>query len=339
VTGVLAATTGALGAIVVLLLLLIVAMRLILTRRRRRMGTLRPSAEASIAGYLAGGAPVAAGGTRRERAVLLAVSLDALSDVRGSDRARLVALLDELGYTEELIRGLGARRRVDRRRAADMLATIGTESAAPALAIGAHDRDILVRTACAAALACVGGADDVPAIIAAAERDADAAPGAATAIVFELATHRPAALAPLLAPGAAPPVRAIAAAVASELRLPEYSERLRSCLASDDLAATAARGLGLIGEIAALPALLELAKGNGRPPRARVAATVALGRIGAVSALPALVTLLGDRDWSLSAAAAEALHSLGDPGDAALRQAAGASSGQLRELAEAALQP
>jgi HEAT repeat protein len=337
VTSALAAISGALAAIAVLLLLLIVAMRLVLLHRQRQVEELRPPAEASVATYLTGGPPVPAGGTRRGRAVFLEVSLDALSDIRGSERARLIALLDELGYIQALIRRLGARRRVDRRRAADMLATIGAGSTVAALAAGADDPDILVRTTSAAALAALGGADVVPAVIATAERDADVAPGAAMAIVFSLGTHQPSALAPLLAPGAASAVRAIAVAVAGELRLPEHSERLRACLDSDDLAASAARGLGMIGDEAAVPALLALARGNDRPARARTAATVALGRIGAASALPALQALLPDQEWSVSAAAAEALHGLGARGDAALRQVASVSSGQIRELAEAAL--
>jgi HEAT repeat protein len=196
-----------------------------------------------------------------------------------------------------------------------------------------------VQTTCATALAAVGGTRFVPAIIAAAERAAGAAPGAAASIVVGLAMHRPSVLADLLAPDAAPAVRAVAVTVAGELRLSEHSERLRSCLASDDLTASAARGLGLIGEVEAVPALMALATGRGGAPGARAAATVALGRIGDASALSALEAQLRDQDWSLRAAAAEALHRLGEPGDAALRRAARSRSEQLRELAEAALQP
>ncbi len=338
-TVVLAVTAAAMGTAIILLLALIVVIRLILTRRRRWMDELRPSAETMIAFYLAGDAPARGGGTARERAVLLDVSLDALSDMRGSERTRLVTLLERLGYLDQIIRGLGSRHRVTRRRAADMLATIAAGSAAPALAAGSADRDILVRTTCAAALSGVGGPEVVPEIIATAEYAAEAVPGAAALIVLGLGVHQPSALAALLAADAAPAVRALAVAVASELRLAEHSEGLRRCLDSDALAADAARGLGLMGEVAAVPTLMAIATDKGRPLEVRTAATVALGRIGNVSALCALEAQLSDRDWSLRTAAAQALHGLGAPGDAVLRRAAHATSPQLRELAEAVLQP
>jgi HEAT repeat protein len=339
VTAVLAATAAAMGATVILLLGLVVVIRVNLIRRRRWMNALRPSAEACIALYLAGESPAPENGTARERAVLLDVSLDAISDVRGRERTRLIALLEQLGFLDQLIRALGSRHRVTRRRAADMLATIAAPSAAAALTAGLADRDIYVRTICAAALTGVGGPDVVPEIIATAEHAAEAAPGAAASVVLGLGTHRPSALAPLLSARATPAVRALAVAVASELRLTEHSERLRHCLDSDALAADAARGLGLMGEVAAVPALMAIATDKGRPPEARTAATVALGRIGNASALSALEAQLGDQEWPLRAAAAQALHDLGAPGDAALQRAASATSPQLRELAEAVLRP
>lgn len=337
-TGVLAATAAAMGTTVILLLALAVVIRLILTRRQRWMDELRPSAEASIACYLAGDALAPEGGTGRERAVLLDVSLEAISDVRGSERTRLIALLEQSGYLDQVIRMLGSRRRVTRRRAADMLATIAAGSAAPALAAGSADRDIFVRTTCTAALTGVGGPGVVPEIIAMVEHTAEAVPGAAASIVLGLGMHRPSALAPLLAADAAPAVQALAVAVTSELRLTEHSERLRRCLDSDALAADAARGLGLMGEVAAVPALMAIATDKDRAPEARTAATVALGRIGDASALSALEAQLGDQDWSLRAAAVQALHGLGASGDAALRRAASATSPQIRELTEAVLQ-
>jgi HEAT repeat protein len=339
VTGVLAVTAATMGTMAILLLALIVVIRLILTRRQRWMDELRPSAETSVALYLAGDAPAPEGGTARERAVLLDVSLDALSDVRGSERTRLIALLEQFGYLDQIIRRLGSWRRVTRRRAADMLATIAAGSAAPALAAGSADRDIFVRTTCAAALTGIGGPDVVPGLIATAKHAAEAVPGAAASIILGLGMHQPSALTPLLSADAAPAVRALAVAVASELRLAEHSEGLRRCLDSDALAADAARGLGLMGEIAAVPALMAIATDKGRPPEARTAATVALGRIGSTSALSALEAQLGEQDWSLRAAAAQALHSLGTPGDAALRRAASTTSSPLKELAEAVLQP
>lgn len=337
-TGVLEGTVATMGTMIILLLALIVVIRLVLTRRRRWMDELRPSAETSIALYLAGDAAPDCG-TARERAVLLDVSLDALSDVRGSERTRLIALLEQLGYLDQITHKLESRRRVTRRRAADMLATIAAGSAVPALTVGSADRDIFVRTTCAAALTGIGGPELIPGIVATAEHAAESVPGAAASIILGLGMHRPSALAPLLAANTTPAVRAIAATVASELRLTEHSAGLRRCLDSDALAADAARGLGLMGEIAAVPALMAIATDKARSPEARTAATVALGRIGNASALSALEAQLGEQDWSLRAAAAQALHGLGAPGDAALRRAASAASTELKEMTEAVLQP
>ena len=337
-TAVLAGLVAWFCAATCLLAGLIVGIRVGLRSRRRRLNALRPSAEASIAGYLADGpVPVEVTG-RRDRAIVLAVAVAALADLRGSERIRLTDYLNAAGYVADVINELTARRAVRRRRAADMLATIATPTAVAALTASLGDPDILVRTTCAATLAEVGGENVVPAVVSVAGRDAVAAPGAAASIVLALGLNRPSALAPLLGPAAVPEVRAAAIAVAGELRLSQHAPLLQDCLlADDDLAAVAARGLGMIGEVEAVPALAMLAADDRRAMTARAAATLALGRIGDVAALPAIEGQLVVPDWRVRASAAEALSMLGTPGDAALRRAAGSESPEVRVLAEARL--
>jgi HEAT repeat protein len=83
---------------------------------------------------------------------------------------------------------------------------------------------------------------------------------------------------------------------------------------------------------------MALASDEDRGPLARAAAVTALGTIGDLNALPVLESQLRAPDWSLRAAAAEALSRLGEPGAAALR-AAGSSHSDPGVPAGAASQP
>jgi HEAT repeat protein len=339
VTAALTDVVVGLAALVVLLNLFIIAIRIAITRRRRRGSRLRPRAELSLAVFLAGDPAAPRAASAPERAIMLEVALEALTDLRGAERARLVAFLEEHGYVAEAIRGLSARRRVVRRQAAETLAAIATSAAVPALTAGLADHDARVRITCACTLAEIGGQDVVPAIVATAERDVALDPGGVTAVVIALGMHRPAALTVLFARDTAPAVRIIAITVAGELRLSQHAALLQACLADSDAAASrAARGLGLIGEVQAVGALLELTCDTSRAPPARAAAATALGLLGDPSALPALEEQLVQADWPLRAAAAEALSRLGEPGIAALRKAVDSDCTEASELAAAALQ-
>jgi HEAT repeat protein len=340
-----AALTDAVGGLAVLVVLLvagIVAVRLALGRRRRQEGRFRPGIELSIAEYLAGAAGVVANPANgRERAVMLGVALEALADLRGAERERLVQLLEQFGYVNDAMSGLAARRRGLRRKAAQMLTAFATASAAPALTAGLADRDVFVRTDCARTLARVGGDDAIPAIIAAVKRDILVAPGAVASVVLALGISRPSALAPLLSSDVATEVRTLAVAVAGRLRLSQHAALLRACLreGDGDLAAAAASGVGLIGDGLSVGALMDLARDDRRTVLARTAAITALGSIGEATAVPVLESQLGAGDWSLTAAVVQALSQLGGPGVAALRRAVCSGRPEASAMAEAALAP
>jgi HEAT repeat protein len=338
--GFLLVVNAVLAAAILAMATFILVIRVVVSRRLRRDLRFQPSAESALADYVAGGDEPAAPTERDERAVLLAVAIDALSDLRGAERARLVVLLEKLGYVDDAISGLRARRRVTRRRAAETLSAIGPPTAAPGLRAGLRDSDALVRTTCARTLAEVGPGDDVPAITAIAEQDAPKVPGAAAAVVLALAEHRPGALAPLLSRDAPAEGRFVALTLAGEMRLAEHAPLLLACLDDrDDLAVPAARGLGLIGVADAVGPLREVMCDEGRGRDVRAAATQALGALGQPGSVPALETQLQAGDWVLQAAAAQALARMGEPGKAALRRAAAAGRAEARELAEAALAP
>jgi HEAT repeat protein len=336
---VLADTVAGLALAVVLLTTLIIVVRERAVRRRRREGGLRASAQRRLAEFLVGSPWVAPLAGPDERAALLRAALEALADLRGSERTRLVELLDRLGYARQAMSELAHRRPVVRRRATETLAAMASPAAVPALTAGLGDRDLLVRMTCARVLAEMGGEETVLLAAAAARRDVLIAPGAAAAVVLALGQRRPAALAPLLDPGAPAELRAIAITVVGELRLVQHAPALQEALGDTDIiAASAARGLGMIGESRATRALARLALDEQRSPSARVDAVTALGSIGDRAEIHVLERLIAAADWPVQAAAARALARLGPPGLAALHRAARSSQPLVRELAEAAAQ-
>ncbi|HEU5416674.1 MAG TPA: HEAT repeat domain-containing protein [Streptosporangiaceae bacterium] len=334
---VLADTVAVLAALLLVLLLLLIRLRIAALGRIRREQRLRPAAQEALGRYLAGSAVAPDTGSAAERDVFLTIAEEALADLRGGERDRLVALLSRLGFTREAMHALRARRTATRRGAAETLAALAAPESAADVAAALGDRDRLVRTTCAGTLAEAGGADYLPGVLAEARQDAPAAPGAVASVLLAVARSRPGELAPLLRPDAPAAIRRIAVAVAAELRLTGLTVLLRACLdAPDDLAAEAARGLGRVGDFGASRALASLAADERRGLRARSAAAEALGAIGDPASLPVLERLLAAPQWPLRSAAARALARLGGPGRAVLRRAA-AGQAAAGPLAEAAL--
>lgn len=329
-----------LAAMVLLLTSFIVVIRFVALRRMRSVTRLRPAVEMALADHLAGSGAEPSPVTPQERAVLLTVALEVLTDLQGAEHARLVGLLEKRGYVTEAGAALGARSRVRRQQAAETLSALATPAAVQALEAALADTDALVRTAAARTLAEVGGDHVIPAVAEIAQRDINDQPGAAAAVVLALGTSRPGALAPLLAREAPAEVRDVAVTIVGELRLPQYGPALQDCLAGDDLlAASAARGLGRIGDATAVAALGRLALDRERPAFARAAAVTALGAVGDPAACPVLERLVGEPDWPLLAATADALAHLAEPGRGALARAAASPGTDMAALARAALAP
>lgn len=332
-SGSLGGAVAGLAAAVALVAVAILGLRAAGSRRRRALARLRPAAELALAAVLASEAEPPQPVTRRERLVLADVALEALAELRGAEHGRLGELLARLGYVDEAAAALRARGRFRRRRAAELLALSGVAAAAPALRGGLDDCDALVRTICARGLAEIAG-EPVGPIRRAVERDVAAVPGAAAAVVLALGAARPAELAELLGPDVEPRVRALALRVAGELRLSAHAPFLRAALADGGtVAASAARGAGLIGDVEAVAALEALVDG-GTEPGLRVAAARALGSIGDPMSAPVLGRALGAQDWSVRSAAASALAQLGPPGIEALVQAPPIAQAQAKVALE-----
>jgi len=103
-----------------------------------------------------------------------------------------------------------------------------------------------------------------------------------------------------------------------------------------DLRVAAVRALGRLGGVASAPALIERLADPEWPVRAQAAR--ALGTAGAAGAIEPLAARLTDRAWWVRRHAAYALLALGEPGKAALRHAAAASTDPYaRDIASEAL--
>jgi len=342
VTGLAAGAALGLAAAVAFLLTSLVSIRFVLGVRRRRRAELRPRLERELATFLAADdvpTPVVPQGALA-LALVRDVALEALAELRGRERSRLTRLLEQHGVVDDAVRGLDARSARRRLAAADALALIRSERAEAALEQHLADGNGAVRLACARALAELGSERAGADVAAAVTADPGADRGAAADALLALGANRPDDLGRLLEPGTPAAVQAIAAAVAGELRLAQHAGALRSLLDSgdDEVAARAARGLGLIGVADAVRALIELIEDAQRAWFVRAAAARALGTIGDIAAMPALTRLLAVDDWVLQSNAAGALAALGGPGAEALREALGSRHKRVREHARVALE-
>jgi HEAT repeat protein len=341
VTALLAWAAAVLAVIFLVLVGWIVVRRFLADRRRGRELELRPPIEAAIAAYLMAdefeppSLPVSGEG----RVLVRTVAIEGLAELRGGERDRLIELLERSGVVTETAAGLNSRGWRERSEAAEALGYIASPAAAGPLLAALQDPHSEVRLSCAGALAELGDEGHAKAILAVADELASARPGPVAGILVTLGRTGPAALSLALGTAASPELRRLAAAVVGELRLAQHSRLLREALASDDdeLVARAARGLGLIGDVEAVDALLGMIEQPDRSLLVRIAATSALGGIGDPRVAPALGRELEADDWLLQERAAESLHLLGGEGDEVLRVALTSTVQSAREHAQVAL--
>jgi HEAT repeat protein len=155
-------------------------------------------------------------------------------------------------------------------------------------------------------------------------------------LVLALGARAPARLASVYFNSGSSEVRRIVVAVIGELRLAEHVGILREALDGDDeLAARAARGLGLVGDLESTDSLLAVLRDPDRSWFVRAAASTALGHLGDPAAVEPLTAELRAGEWPRRRAAAEALARLGTAGEGALRTAAGHETEAGRHAAAA----
>jgi HEAT repeat protein len=237
--------------------------------------------------------------------------------VKGESATRVAELFSASGLVEAARRDLDARSSLRRIRAADALGELRVEAAAPWLTRLLDDRDPLLRLACARALAELGSVDSLGQImVALAEVDAD--PGDVVEVLLAVGPSAVPFLTEVLVSGSATERRLATVAlghIGAHQVLPELCGALDD--PDDELAASAARALGQLGDTRATPLLVELLGGD-RVWFVRVAAAGALGAIEDPAAAPALVEQLGADGFDLRNAVARALVALGDDGQDAV---------------------
>lgn len=330
---------AALIVVVVALLVALVTVRVRAQRRRTRLAIARERFEALIATRLVSDetAPAPEDLDELERGALLDAGVDALLELRGRERERVAALLEEAGVVDAEKAALRGGRPDRRRRAADSLGLIASPATREPLRAALQDGDVLVRLAAARGLAELGDADEQWST----ELIADAAAdehhlGALAELVLALGSRAPARLGSVYFNSRSSEVRRIVVAVIGELRLGEHVGILREALDGDDeLAARAARGLGLVGDLESTGSLLDVVRDPNRSWFVRAAASTALGQLGDPAAVEPLRSELGASEWPRRRAAAEALARLGPAGEDALRSAAGLETEAGRHAAAA----
>jgi HEAT repeat protein len=330
---------AALIVVISVLLGALVTVRARAQRRRGRLAVARERFEGMIAARLVEGdsAPAPTGLDELERVALMDAGLAALLELRGRERERVATLLEEAGIVDFEAAALGHRSADRRRRAADVLGLIASPGTRAPLRAALQDTDVLVRLAAARGLAELGDVDEQWSTTLIADAAADEHRlGPLAELVLALGARAPARLASVYFNSRSSEVRRIVVAVIGELRLGEHVGILREALDGDDeLAARAARGLGLVGDVESTGALLAVVSDPGRSWFVRAAASTALGQLGDPAAVDPLAAELAADEWPRRRAAAEALARLGPAGETALRSAAGLETEAGRHAAAA----
>ncbi len=284
------------------------------TRDRARMDRTYAPAVADLCAGLTDG--VDDPRSRRGRALLKAVMLEAAPEVTGPAHARLARAFVALGFADETLGGLRSRRLSRRVAAAEALGEMRLAGFSSAAQRGLRDRDPIVRAACAIAIARSGGADGMmAALVAALDVGEHAALGADVAEALVGSGPRAVEeLQALLRDHPEPRTAALVAVVLGERHALASARVLRGLLGEDDdeVVARALTALGAIGDPGSTPIITAFIGGS-RGPAVRAAACRACVHVDAPGAVAALSGALGDEHWPVRHAAAETLAALGWP--------------------------
>ncbi len=291
--------------------------RLYSTLGARRLARYQRAVESWLSEYVVGmrdDPPPAPGQSGFQRAAMRQDLRVLASELRGEASDRLARLFEDYGLVEAAYRDLDSRRPLVRVRAADALGTMRVDRAAPQLRGHLRHDDPALRVACARALAELGDVDALPDVVLALG-EVEAPPGEIADILLRFGAPGTPHLRGVLSDGRDPAACRLAAAALGEIRtgaaVPELTVALHS--GDDELAATAARSLGRVGDIGAMNELVDLLRGD-RTWFVRVAAASAIGALDTPVAAPALVGALSAEEWDLRNAAATALSKMGNAG-------------------------
>lgn len=331
-------TSVALAAASLLVMAALIVARFIRNLRERRLKERRAALVGAVLRWLngEGGEQDLIEAWRSDPIVLILLSSELLSLLRGEEHARLVALFEACGLPALLHKQVMQRHRRAAELAAESLRHFpGPRTTAvltAALDHAYHD----VRLRAALSLAEHDQAPDVRELASRLETGGTLSTRLTTALFRRIAPQQQESLWALCEDATAPPPLRVMAldalATTGNYALVAGMTRLAQ-EAGGDVAAQALRSLGALGHPAARPAV---EAGLASPEFAvRVQAASAAGRIGLVDLADKVAALLTDDVWWVRYRAAEALAELGERGRRLLQRAT--EAGQEAERRTAAL--
>jgi HEAT repeat protein len=284
-------------------------------------------------------APLLAQLRRGDREVLLSLLLPLALDLRGEERERVARIAEAAGLARAEQRRLQRGRAIARAQAAKNLGLLGARAALPELLERLRgDADPRVRTACAAAVAAVGGPAAVQGLV---ERLDDPAPRVVRRAQEALLDEAPGAVAEIVRHAREtrnPTARCAAVELLGALRDPAASEALLEWMGDPDpeLRTKATKAAAAIADPRSAAAFRALLRDGAWTVRCQAA--TGLGATGGVQAIAPLVAALTDPAWWVRFNAASALAELGGAGRTALAVASSDAERPRREVARYVLQ-
>lgn len=326
----------ALAAASLLIMAALIVARLVRNLRERRLRERRALLIGTVLGWLDGqiSEQDAIKTWRAHQEVLVLLSAELLSLLRGDEHARLVALFETCGLPALLRRKLMQHQRAAALLAAENLRFFPGPETSAALTAALEHPYHEVRLTAALSLAEQNQAPDVRELTSRLEVRGNVSARVMTALFRRIAPQQTDSLWALCQDEAAPPLHRVmaldAVATTGNYALVEGITRV-ALNATGEVAAQALRSLGMLGHPAARPAV-EAALAS--PEFAvRVQAASAAGRIGLVDMADKLAALLADDIWWVRYRAAEALAELGEEGRLRLRRAMADGQGAERRVA------
>jgi HEAT repeat protein len=317
-------TAGILTVLSVLLLAFIIMLRILTDRRLRHDAEFRSRAKPLIRSFLSG--EVTAEVTRavldKNPHAAIQVLLEEADVLGETGRHKLLPLLEALPVGQRMLDHLRSRSWERRLRAAEYLGYLGDDTSIPALMNALRDDAIAVRFAVATALARLGCQNAVEPILLALDSPGEVSQRRVAEVLQILGAR---ACDPILAilqrPSANENSLGIAVRVAGKLRLHRAIDPLRHLLGHEsvNVRLNAVRSLASIGDHSVSSEIATLGEDSSWEVRSSV--MQALGRLNARDRIPLLLQGLTDPEWWVRFNAAEALHTMGDPGISALRNA------------------
>lgn len=255
-----------------------------------------------------------------QRRILLRVLQNLVEQTKGSDQAKLIALMQRVGFLQTALETLTSPLRNERQTACTVLGYFDEAQAIAALRSALRDHDLAVRLTAARALLQKDKIESLRALLEALKFSPDDPP----LILSEIFTRLPASLRPeavaLLGEDIPAEWKRMLAIALGRNQVHEAFDAIAALRRADTPRVRAAAWVALheLGD----PRAGEFVAEGLRDPSSTVrqAACACAGALGGPETLPPLSELLGDSDWWVRFAAASALYDFGAEGRSLLER-------------------